>query len=299
MRAFLKGLLIVFIIILLLGVVTVALLFTLVNNFKYMTYSSGKMDKVYAAFDADDIRFIAHRGLSKDKFQNTSAAFKLAAADPTVWGIETDIWVTADGHYICMHDADSLEGVDNVRDVMLNQALKTPLKKSANELAKYPEADYAPTLEEYLDICKSGGKTAVIELKDRHMTEAEIDDVLAIIAAKGVEVNFGSFHFDKLKYIRSRNADVVLHLFTFVGLPRDMADAGFTSEEKLQKVIEQRINLSCNYLFLTKALADMFHSAGLQVGVWTVNDKKTVACLYNDYGVDFVTSDQSRAELFG
>ena len=44
MKAFFKGLLIFFIIILLLGAITVALLFTLVNSFKYMTYSSAKME---------------------------------------------------------------------------------------------------------------------------------------------------------------------------------------------------------------------------------------------------------------
>ncbi len=299
MKAFFKGLLIFFIIILLLGAITVALLFTLVNSFKYMTYSSAKMEKVYAAFNADEIKFIAHRGLSSEEYQNTAEAFRLAAEDSTVWGIETDIWVTGDGHYVCMHDADSLDGVDNVRDITLAEALSTPLRKNEHNKKKYPDDDFAPTLEEYLDICKGGGKVAVIELKDKYMTEAEIDGVLEIIKSKGVEVSFGSFHFEKLRYIRSKDADVILHLFTFVGLPRDMADAGFTSEEKLKRVIEERINLSCNYLFLTKALADMFHDAGLAVGVWTVNDKKTVACLYNDYGVDYVTSDKSRGRLFG
>ena len=79
MKAFFKGLLIFFIIILLLGAITVALLFTLVNSFKYMTYSSAKMEKVYAAFNADEIKFIAHRGLSSEEYQNTAEAFRLAA----------------------------------------------------------------------------------------------------------------------------------------------------------------------------------------------------------------------------
>ena len=41
----------------------------------------------------------------------------------------------------------------------------------------------------------------------------------------------------------------------------------------------------------------MFHSAGLKVGVWTVNDKKMVACLYSDYKVDYVTSDMRVSTL--
>ena len=291
MRKFFKGLLITFIVILLLGVIAVSLLFTMVNNFKYMTYTPKKLEKVYAEYHPEEIKFIAHRGLSKEAYQNTVRAFTLAAEDPDVFGIETDVWVTADGRFICMHDEDSLEGYASAREVTADVALITPLRKSAKDLETFPETDYAPALEQYLEICRNGNKTAVIEIKDRNMTEEELDGLLETVRASGAKYSFGSFYFGKLQYIRSKDADVELHLFTKMGLPRDMAEAGFTSEAKLQKLIDERVNLSCNYKYLNKKMADMFHSAGLKVGVWTVNDKKTIACLYGDYQVDYVTSD--------
>lgn len=297
MRKFYKGLLVTLIVILLLAAIAVSLIFTLINSYKYMTYTSKKMAQVYDNFKPDEIRYIAHRGLSKEAYQNTANAFRLASEDPDAYGIETDIWVTSDGGFICMHDKDALEGYDDIRDVPLETALQTPLKKKGKEAETFPDTDYAPSVEEYLAICKAGDKTAVIELKDRWMSDEELDRLYAVVKASGAKYSFGSFYFAKLQYLRTKDRDVEMHLFTIMGLPRDMAEAGWTSEAKLSKVIEERINISCNYKYLNKKTVKMFHDAGLAVGVWTINDKKTVACLFNDYGVDYVTSDMRKSEL--
>ena len=50
-------------------------------------------------------RFVAHRGLSGLETENTCAAF-LAAGLRGYWGIETDVHPTADGRFVCCHDAD-------------------------------------------------------------------------------------------------------------------------------------------------------------------------------------------------
>ena len=302
MKKVFKRLIATVLILAVLAAIVVTLLFTLVNGFRFMTFSSAKVDKAVSvfnsAYDGGNVKLIAHRGLSAEEYQNTAAAFKLAAADKDVWAIETDVWVTADGKFICMHDADSLKGVDDVRSVTLQQALQIPLEKNFADEEKFANEYFAPSFEEYLDICKSGNKIAMIEIKDRNMTESELDGILSIVAQKGVEVNFGSFHFAKLKYIRLKDANVGLHLFTLTGLPRDMAEAGITSKDKMKALIAQRINLSCYWPYLTKSLAKQFHDAGLAVGVWTVNDSKTAACLVDEYGVNFVTTDKRKSALF-
>ena len=49
---------------------------------------------------------VAHRGVSKLETENTAAAF-IAAGNRTYFGVETDIWRTSDGKYICNHDGKS------------------------------------------------------------------------------------------------------------------------------------------------------------------------------------------------
>lgn len=50
------------------------------------------------------VRYIAHRGLSSEYYENTEAAFRAAAESSFFFGIETDIYRTADGKYVCAHD---------------------------------------------------------------------------------------------------------------------------------------------------------------------------------------------------
>lgn len=306
MKKALKGFLAVVIVIVVLAVVAVSLVFSFINPCKIMVYSDAKtsaavefsLSKLENDALNGGVTLIAHRGLSDVEYQNTKEAFALAAADPNVDGIETDVWVTRDGHFVCMHDADSAEGIDDVRNATLEEVLAAPLKKKGKDIEKFPNVYHAPTLEEYLDICKTGDKIAVIELKDKLMSNDEIQEIYNIVKAKGVKYNFGSFYFEKLKFVRSIDEEVELHLFTLMGLPRDMAKYGTTSSKKLDAVIEQKINISCWSTLLTKQMADKFHKAGLKVGVWTVNDKKMAAYVIKEYGVDYLTTDKSQTELF-
>lgn len=52
------------------------------------------------------VKIIAHRGVSGLETENTAAAY-IAAGNRSYWGIETDIYRTADGHFICSHDKSS------------------------------------------------------------------------------------------------------------------------------------------------------------------------------------------------
>ena len=48
-------------------------------------------------------KFIAHRGASKEKKQNTIDTFKLASKS-YAYGVETDVRITKDGVFIAFHD---------------------------------------------------------------------------------------------------------------------------------------------------------------------------------------------------
>ena len=48
-------------------------------------------------------KMVAHRGVSGLERENTAAAF-IAAGNRTYFGVETDIYHTSDGKYVCHHD---------------------------------------------------------------------------------------------------------------------------------------------------------------------------------------------------
>ena len=54
-------------------------------------------------FDKNNVKIIAHRGLSGLECENTCAAF-VAAGNRSYCGIETDVHVTKDGKIIVFHD---------------------------------------------------------------------------------------------------------------------------------------------------------------------------------------------------
>lgn len=270
----LKRTIIAFVVILILAAIGVGVAFGIFNNLKFMSYTNAKLVKLAQDYPSHSVNFIAHRGLSREEYQNTREAFELAAEDDSVWGIETDVWATRDGGFVCMHDKNALDGIDNVRDVTLEVALRTPLR--------HDKQKFAPSFDEYLEICKRGGKTAVIEVKDEDMTEADLD--LIIQKTLDSEANFRiiSFHFDKLKYVRGKLPDAKLQYLT--------VDT-YVGWKKLNEAISLRIDLSCMYQLLTAKAVKKFHEAGLEVGVWTVNSARDAMCIATKFGVDYITTD--------
>ena len=181
-------------------VLVFSLVFTQVNTLRFMSYSKEKMQAnalVYQTrYDDGKIKFIAHRGLSVEAYQNSLDAFILAGQDEKIYGIETDIWMTSDGGMVCMHDRDSLKGVKDINKVTLATATSTPLKANENVCA--------PTIQQYLQVCANYGKVAIIELKDDSMTHENLDSLMQIVADSGAKATYISFHFDLLDYKRQR-----------------------------------------------------------------------------------------------
>ncbi|MBQ9692043.1 MAG: hypothetical protein IJV70_02695 [Clostridia bacterium] len=124
-----------------------------------------------------DAKVVAHRGLSGIERENTASAF-VAAGNRSYYGIETDIWRTSDGHFLCCHDGHfkrvggeeiyvektSLKALQSV--VLYDKCAEADQSKDRADLV-------APTLENYVSICKKYGKIGVLELKSI-FTEEEI-----------------------------------------------------------------------------------------------------------------------------
>ena len=105
-----------------------------------------------------EVRYVAHRGYSDRYVDNTAEAFK-AAAKMSFYGVETDVRETADGIFVCNHDefvrfADGSE--KTVSSATFEELTAVPLlnKKTDSEVR-------VCLFEDYLKICKNGGKNCV------------------------------------------------------------------------------------------------------------------------------------------
>ena len=148
-------------------------------------------------------RYIAHRGLVDKTYpENTLEAFEKASQTDGVWGVETDIYRTADGKYVCMHGK---EGVASWCGLPVSE---NPLEVLRRQLSFNDDGRgyRLPTLEEYLGTCKAGGKHAVVELKDKSFDAEESwsREVVDILEGAGMLENciLISFQHDSLGWAK-------------------------------------------------------------------------------------------------
>lgn len=120
---------------------------------------------------AIEYRFVAHQGkVSQDYKGNTIPAFKQAAETEGIFGLETDIWRTADGEYVCLHGEDSGEASGGPKGATW-AGMNIWNTKSSTLRTKKSGGYVLPLLGEYLDICREGGKWAFIEIKNPELAE--------------------------------------------------------------------------------------------------------------------------------
>lgn len=226
-------------------------------------------------------RMIAHRGLSGIEMENTCAAF-VAAGNRSYFGIETDVHRTRDGRYIIIHDDDTgrvcaenlpVEGSDfaALRALRLHGPNGRPGRGDL----------LPPTLEEYIGICKTYEKTAVLELKN-HLEETDIQNIIGAIRQIGwlEKTVFISFDLENVRCVRRLLPRQKVQYLIENEAPADLTDI----------LIRDHLDLDIDHRLLTKELAQACRQAGIEINVWTVNtpeDARRVIGL----GVDYITSN--------
>ena len=231
-------------------------------------------------FEKGSTLVVAHRGLSGLEKENTNSAF-VAAGNRSYYGIETDIHRTLDGRFAVIHDASMkrVAGEDvNVEAVSLSVAQGVVLFDKDGTKAR--EDLRVPSLENYISICKKYEKHCVLELKS-DFTDEEIASIVEIIKAEQYLecVTFISFCYDNLVRLRKI-------------LPEQSAQYLFESvtEENIERALAARLDVDVYYKALTKENVAHFHSLGMKVNCWTVNEKADGEEL-SSWGVDFITSN--------
>ena len=223
---------------------------------------------------------VAHRGMSGIEKENTFAAF-VAAGNRNHYGIETDVHVTVDGKFVCIHDdttgrvaIDNLVVEESTFDTLRNLLLTdVDGKKGRTDLR-------IPTLQEYIQICRKYDKVAVLELKN-HFPEEDVIRIIEIIQQEGYLSNviFISFDFENMLTIRRL-------------LPKQRAQYLTVkySEELVEQLVNERLDLDILHEALTKENIEYMHSRGIAINCWTVDDPARGEELAS-WGVDFITSN--------
>lgn len=238
------------------------------------------MDTV--SFKKNQVKVIAHRGLSGLECENTCAAF-VAAANRSYFGIETDVHVTKDGRIIVFHDDNTVRMTGKKK--IVEKTRYSTLKKM---LLKNPRIDeertdyYMPDLYDYISICKKYDKVAVLEIKNS-MEEKHIQKIVDEIKELDYIYStvFISFKMDNLIVLRKLIPDAKIQFLT----SQEHIDEGIFDAMK-----EHRLDLDIKYRSLTKDVVDRVHSMGLEVNCWTCDDKVDAERLA-DMGVDYITTN--------
>ena len=231
-------------------------------------------------FEKKNTRVVAHRGLSGIEVENTNSAF-VAAGNRSHWGIETDIYRTADGKFVIGHD-DNYKRLSG-EEIFLEKETLERLRGVVffDKDGTKNRVDLRPaTLENYLSIVKKYGKHAVLELKS-DFTDEEIARIIEIIREYDYldNLTFISFNYDNLLRVRKI-------------LPNQSAQYLFwkITDAEIERLVRDKIDVDVWVVELTKEQIEACHRAGLKVNCWTVDDPKKAEEL-DSWGIDIITSN--------
>lgn len=235
---------------------------------------------------------VSHRGESKDAPENTMAAFRLAV-ERGVDGMECDVYATADGVPVIMHD----ESMSRTTGVATNITACTAAfvtETGAAAFGSWPSSAYAnekvPTLAQYLDLLNSNATTkAVIELKSdaNNLIEHIAEAVAAQPAATADRVVFISFSSSLVSAVRTNATLKDYPAWLLVGAcPADPASLIASA----QACHATGVDVSSGF---DAACVAAVKSAGLAFVTWTVDNVDTAAA-QTFMGVDGITTNCGR-----
>jgi len=214
---------------------------------------------------------IAHRGASRERLENTLAAFQ-RAIDLGADAVELDVHVSADGTVIVHHDPVLRGGSAGERVAAAPIATMTTA-----EVASFPLRDgsAAPTLAEVVALLGTG-PTVYCELKGLGTARPALD----VLRHSGIRCAVHSFDHRMVAEAASHAPEIargVLEVSRHV-------DAASTPRAVLARDLWQLVE------YIDESLIREVHAGGGRVIAWTVNDPALVERLAA-WGVDGLCSD--------
>ncbi len=223
-------------------------------------------------------KMIAHRGLSGIYPDNTEIAFLKAAANGSD-GAETDVRITSDGEFVLCHNPEAVfaDGTElTVEQNTLARLTEKPLKNS-----KTDDAVYLCTLKRYLEIMRENDMICFIELKGDY-TRGQIKEVYDLIARE--------YSLDRCIIQSFEFGNLLLSREYVPGIPIMLTHGSGEAHLGYERCFDGNFSIDAEYSLADEKMVEDFHARGLEVAVWTVNDRQVLEKM-KALGVDYIESD--------
>ena len=243
-------------------------------------------------------KFIGHSG-SYYGVPNTEAAFLYAAKVLHYQALECDLQVTKDGVYVTNHDSFigdfviSEHTYAELQEITLSRTNSGYIKSlGLDDTVKYESK--VCTLERYLEICKTYGCEAVIEIKGSSpglssSSQAGMQKLVNFVKEKGMwdDTIFLTSTVACLKWLRNNGYNDVRCQYLV---------SSCESQDVLNTCIEYNFDLSTNVTYggpNSDEWLQKYHDAGLEISVWTfdIYTNYEVGQEWIDKGVEYITCD--------
>lgn len=227
--------------------------------------------------------FIGHRGCYIG-VMNTVSSFKNGVDAFGYQGLECDVRVTSDGHYVISHDetTNAVGGNLTVANSTLAQLQAETYTQTRGGVAY---AGKICTVAEYLDICKEKDVIPVVELKwatgINNNDMSNFTGLAALIEEKGLtsKVIILTSMRRSLEYVRTNYPDLKCQF---------LCNSNWATH--FDWIVQWGVMPSIQAGCLDKETVKKFHEKGLEVAVWTVNSLANYE-LYGEMGVAMITCD--------
>ncbi len=238
------------------------------------------------------MKYIAHRGASREAPENTRAAFDLAwklGAD----GIELDVHATADDRIVVLHDSNTLRTTGRNAEVKrLAWAELQTLDAGAWMGSKWAKTPI-PLLDDVLEQLPEG-REIMIEIKGGLSMCCALKHMLAPFAERYASLAVLCFDLRVLRLIR----DAEMPVRTFLNVESSVRNPAH-SVATLYRLVEQlRSERISGISFgdgpqLDAAFLRACRDAALGTAVWTVDDPARAA-FFRDAGADYLMTNDPR-----
>lgn len=235
--------------------------------------------------------YVSHRGMSILAPENSLKAFDFVTRHSA---IETDIQVTSDGVWICMHDLTvdrTTNGTGSVASKTLAQMKALRIDSIENpynniQVNSFNDNDLkVPTFEEYLVICRSRGKVPVVEIKKSSYTTANYQNLVNILKKHRMESTAIIISTEISILSSIRNLLPNIHVQQVI---QEISQSILNSIASLGTPCGIAVKYDSSSV--TPTNIDLAKSLGLTLNLWTV--PKTEFARLEAYGIDFITTDE-------
>ena len=227
----------------------------------------------------------AHRGFSGKYPENSPLAFRKVVEETRADGIESDVHITRDGKLVIFHDP-SVERTSNgtgyIKDMTYEELLSLDIGAWKSPAFA---GEHIWTFTQLLEFCRETKLLLNIELKNYEVFYPELEErVIAEIRAARMEEHVFASSFNHISMQRFKA--LCPEIETGLLYDKPLLDI----EQYIQRSSADNMHPRYMLLQYQPELTDLYHSLGMKVNTWTVNDEENMRDMLAR-GVDCIISN--------